>query len=142
MAGKTCSCQKHKVSGMKSIKGYPVERLAMVAAGAVGAEFAVNTLVDNLTKNGKMEFLKKKGVPSAIKIVAGLGLLSSKSKQAQDAGLGALAAGGLGLARAFLKIPSDINGIYSQADNVGTVIDLDQVSGPMSPDEYYDAEFA
>lgn len=142
MAGKTCSCQKHKVSGMKSIKGYPVERLALIGAGAVGAEFAVNSLVNNLTKDGKMDFLKKKGVPGAIKLALGLGMLSmSKNRQVQDAGLGAVAAGGLGIARSFLNIPN-VSGVYSEADNVGTVIDLDQVSGPMSPDEYFDESYA
>ena len=130
--GQTCSCQKHKVSGMgkSSIKGYPVERLAIIGAGAVGAEFAVNSLVNNLTKDGKMPILKKKGVPGAIKIGLGVALLTmSKNKQVQDAGIGAIAAGGLGVARSFLSIPS-IDGVYEDLDTVnGTVIDLDQVAG-------------
>ena len=115
----------------RSIKGYPVERLAAVAAGAVVAEFAVNSLVNNLTKDGKMTFLKKKGFPGAVK--AGLGFLMlnwSKNKSIQDAGLGAMAAGGLGISRAFLSIPS-IDGVYVDLDTVnGALIDLDQVAGP------------
>lgn len=130
-----CDKCKNKIAGMKAIKGYPVERLVTIGAGAVGAEFAVNSLVNNLTKDSKMPYLKKKGVPGALKIALGLGAMTmSKNKQLQDAGLGAIAAGGLDVARAFLSIPN-IGGVYTQEDFVGTVIDLDQITGPMSPDE-------
>lgn len=139
-----CGC-KTKIGAMNAtnLKGYPMERLAMVGVGAVGSEFAVNSLINNMTKDKPDSFLLKKGVGGGLKIGLGVGLImfGKKTKGLSDVGLGCIAAGGLDIARNFLQIPTvAVKGIYFDDDQVrGFYPNLDMadyqeeaLNGPMS----------
>lgn len=128
-------------------QGVNVERALSFALGAVAVEWGVNEGINALTKDGKMKELKNPYVAGGLKMGIGLGGMyygsKNKNSMLRDAGAGAIAAGGLHIARPLLGIPN-INGIgevwYSDDFNIGEAYPNDHSIGSDDDDEMHNED--
>lgn len=102
--------RKSRVSGVKA-NTFNVSRLLAAGAGAIATKYAVNTVLNMVTKDGKNPQLKTAYVAGIAEVVIGGAMMYySDNEMIQDAGFGAVGIGAVELTTKVLAIPS-INGM-------------------------------